>query len=270
MKILLLGHGGFIGSRLYTYLLSNNYKLITMDRQMDILRNNILFDFIRTNKPHIVINCISFGGKTELHNTDLQLALDNLSLFTNLIRASKYFKKFINIGSGAEFREYQGHVKKASEDEIWKACPKFSSYAGSKNIIARLSIGIDNFYTLRLFGCFGKGEPNFRIFTAYKNALINKTPLEISDKYFDNLYVEDFCKIVEHYVNNDPAVKNINCVYKEKLKLSQQLELMSFINKWPRNFIVKEIGKDYTGCSKNLEDLNLDLVGLSFGMSSYK
>jgi len=271
MKILVLGANGFIGNHLCQYLVSKKHHVIMFNKHVDVLKDNKLYDYIKDISPHVLINCITFGGKKEILSNDLHFAIDNLILFSNIFKASKYFKKFINIGSGAEFLEDKNtNLDFISEVSIWEKYPNFGAYASSKNIIARLCDITDNYYTLRLFGCFGQNEPAFRIFTAYKNSLLNNTVFQLSDKYFDNFFIEDFCKVIEYFINYNPAIKDINCVYTEKFKLSQQLELLSFVNNWPINFKIKETGTNYTGCSKNLESLNLNLVGLTSGLKTYK
>ena len=266
MKIMILGGSGFIGSHLINYLVSTRHHVLNVNRQIDVLKQDVLYTYIKEQMPDVVINCISFGGKENLHSDKLFYAANNLELFTNILRSSKYFKKFINIASGSEIVD-SNYVQ---EDWIWKDCPTNSSYAMSKNIIARICESFDHFYTLRLFGCFGRGEPNFRIFSKYKNSIVDNIILELRNKYFDNFFVEDFCTVVEHYIRFNPMVKDINCVYKEKLTLSKQLDLMSSIHGWKTNYKVVDTDKNYTGNSDNLDSLNLDLKGLEYGLRTYK
>jgi nucleoside-diphosphate-sugar epimerase len=266
MKIMILGGSGFIGSHLINYLISIRHHIINVNRQIDVLKQDILYTYIKEQKPDVVINCLSFGGKENFTSDSISYAANNLELFTNILRSSKYFKKFINIASGSEIID----SNYAKENWVWKDCPVNSSYAMSKNIIARICESIDHFYTLRLFGCFGLGEPSFRIFSKYRNSIRNNTKLELRDKYFDNFFVEDFCTVVDHIIRYNPMIKDINCVYKDKLTISNQLDLMNSIHSWESNYEVTEFEKNYTGNSDNLDNLNLELKGLEYGLRTYK
>lgn len=266
MKIMIIGGTGFIGSHLCNHLVTKKHHLVNINRSIDVLKRDLLFTFLKEQNPDVLINCLSYGGKENFISDSLVYAANNLELFTNIFKSSKYFKKFINIGSGSEIVD-SNYV---AENWIWKDCPVTSSYAMSKNIIARICEGIDHFYTLRLFGCFGKGEPSFRIFSKYKNSFESNTPLELRNKFFDNFFVEDFCTVVEHFVSYNHAIKDMNCVYKNKLTLSHQLDLMSSIHGWKTNYKIIDTDKNYTGNSDNLDSLNLDLKGLEYGLRTYK
>ena len=270
MKIMILGGSGFIGTYLNKYFLDRNYRVEIVGRHIDVIHNNFLFDHIKERSPDVIINCLTFGGKESVTEKSSQIITDNLIFFSNILRSAKYFKKFINIGSGSELRHQNENINKKIEDELWNVYPDQGSYAISKNIITRICNNIENFYTLRLFGCFGPGEPSFRFFTKYKNSIVSNTPFLLKDSYFDNFYVEDFCRVVEYYLIYKDLPKDINCVYKDKYKLSYQLDLFTKINNWKTNYIIDEIANNYTGCSKNLENLGIDFIGLGAGLKGYK
>jgi len=258
MKILLLGSSGFIGSHILTYY--SNIHTIVDPKKIDILDFNYIFNLIKACEPDVVINCISYGGKEKVNNTNMDDLVKNLVLFSNIVKASKYYKKYINIGSGIELGKNMS---------VWDNCPVVSSYAISKNIISRFCDNLDKFYTLRLYGCFGPGEPSFRLFSKYKKSIGN-IPIEITDKYYDTLFIKDFLKVLDYYLLNNNLIKDIDCVYKNKLKISTQLSILSSILNTKDNFIIKKIDEDYIGNSFELEQLNLNLIGLDDGLRYYK
>lgn len=258
MKILVLGSTGFIGSNITSYYLDKH--TILSPKRIDILDSNFILNFIKNETPDVVINCISYGGKENVNLTKTEDITNNLILFSNIVNASKYFKKYINLGSGIELNSAQS---------VWENIPSSSSYAISKNIISRFCDNLDKFYTLRLYGCFGINEPEFRIFSKYKKSIGNEL-LEISDKYFDNFYIKDFLKVLDYYIYNNNLIKDVHCVYNKKLKLSEQLSLLSKVLNCQDNYLIKEIGNNYIGNSNTLDKINLKLIGLEEGLWSYK
>ena len=126
-----------------------------------------------------------------------------------------------------------------------------------------MCLGKSNFYTLRLFGCFDRSEPNIRLF---KRFLADKQ-LPIDDKYFDFISASDFAKIVEYYCDYNVLPKDINCVYTQKKMLSDILQILApdtIINK------VSTGGRAYTGSGVKLSQLSIDLDGLEKGIKSYE
>jgi hypothetical protein len=146
-----------------------------------------------------------------------------------------------------------------------KKCIKSSI---SKKIISDICETTDKFYSLRLYGCFGVGEPSFRLFSSY---LSEPDSLEFSlqDKLFDNISVQDFCVIADFFVNeSSPLVKIIDCVYKKKLSISDQIKQLQKITGKYRP-VTYSLGTDYIGSSDKLEKLNLNLTGFDIGLLQY-
>jgi hypothetical protein len=113
---------------------------------------------------------------------------------------------------------------------------------------------------LRLFGCFDKSEPDFRLFKRF----IKDEPLDLVDRQFDYFSAQDFCTVLEHYVNNKVFFKDVNCVYSEKLFISQILGNFKPVT------IEKTSDCNYTGDNDRLELLDLPLLGLERSIKEYK
>jgi GDP-L-fucose synthase len=185
-------------------------------------------------------------------------------MFLSFYNSSRNFK-YINIGSGAEF-DRSKNITSACEYEIFDHTP-MDSYGFSKNVIAKAVLKRDNFYTLRLFGCFDASEPDIRVFKKFKN----NRKITIEDKYFDMISAEDFGRIVEFFCKNSPAVKDVNCVYPTKLLLSDQLKIFAKIHV-PDAVIDSHFVRDrnYTGYGSTLHDLNIPLLGLEESIRRYE
>jgi dTDP-4-dehydrorhamnose reductase len=259
MKIAVLGASGFLGNYITQYFQSKEYLVLPVTRQIvDLTDYQGVTRWLQENRPTVVINCATAGGKQRMGDALLDDVQNNINLFLNFYNNDCYFDKFINIGSGAEFDKSK-NVDRAREVDIFSSFPK-DSYGYSKNVISRLCYSSKKFYTLRLFGCFDKSEPDFRLFKKF----INDEPLDLVDRQFDYFSTQDFCTVLEHYVNNRVFFKDVNCVYSEKLFLSQILSNFKPVT------IEKTSDCNYTGDSDRLELLDLPLLGLERSIKEYK
>ena len=252
-KIVIIGAAGFIGSHLNSFYKSIHKTIPVYKGDLNLLDFREVYNFLIVTQPHVIINTYSAGGKSRSRDVDLDILSENLIAFDNFRRCKHLFSKYINIGSGAEFTT----PGERQEDDILKSVPT-TSYGLSKNLISRMCLYEPNFYTLRLFGCFGTGEPEFRLFTKF---MMSKDVMYIDDKYFDNISINDFIKIMNIYVNNSPPHKDINCVYSQKLLVSEQLNLLSEVTGHKRPLVIKK-GEDYIGSSNRLMSLGLSLTTL--------
>ncbi len=252
-KILLIGAGGFIGSALKKAFDKDHTVTPLYRGDINLLSHDDVKELLMRTNPDIIINAYTSGGKSKVRDTDLDIVSDNLIAFDNFRRSKHLFGKYINIGSGAEFTT-PGECR---EEDILKSIP-ITSYGLSKNLISRMCLHEPNFYTLRLFGCFGTGEPEFRLFTKF---MMSKDVMYIDDKYFDNISINDFIKIMKVYVTNLPPHKDINCVYQQKLLISEQLNQLSEVTGHTRTLVIKR-GDDYIGSSTRLMSLGLSLTTL--------
>jgi GDP-L-fucose synthase len=270
MKVAILGARGFIGSYLCTYLQSKKYDILPIYRgDLDLLSFWHVQHWIKTNSPDVIINCAIAGGGSTVHEINFQDAQINLNIFFNFYN-SDYKFKYINIGSGAEFDKSRP-IHNMNEVDIFDRIPK-DSYGYSKNIISRATKAKDNFYTLRLFGCFGSQESSIRLFKRYLSGQLQL----VQDRYFDYISISDFSKIAEYYCVNENKIKDLNCVYKEKFLLSQILKKLKTIKNVKYDILTdSKIYNSYTGghylIDKLMKDENFpELEGLEQGLKEYE
>ena len=257
MKVAILGAGGYLGTFITTFLTQKEYDVVPVTRQqLNLTDFAAVTNWLMMSKLDCVINCAT-ASNISLENKSYNDVLNNLNIFQNFYNNSDLFGKFINIGSGAEFDRTRS-IDNAAEEDILTAQPQ-DSYGFSKNIISRLSKQNDKFYTLRLFGCFYSSEPDFRLF----KKVINGREVKIIDRQFDYISGQDFCTVLDHYLNNSVEYNDINCVYQEKVKLSHTLSMIRPVN------IVEESSINYTGNGDKLAKLDLNLLGLVKSIENY-
>jgi dTDP-4-dehydrorhamnose reductase len=260
-KIVIIGAGGFIGSALKTFFEIGHRVFPVYRGDVNLLNHQEVRAFLLGVNPDVIINAYSAGGKSRVNDNTIDIVSENLIVFDNFRRCKHLFDRYINIGSGAEF-EKEGICH---EYDILDSVPK-TSYGLSKNLISRLCLHEPNFYTLRLFGCFGEGEPDFRLFSKFMSGTHE---FVIDDKYFDNISVKDFIIIMREYVINYPTHKDINCVPTKKMLISEQLKLLSAVTGHTRPLSFSR-GKDYIGSSERLSSIGLPLNPLHIELEQYK
>lgn len=265
MKIMVLGANGFIGRNIVTNLSIHGYEVVPITRSDATLSNFAeVAQLLNKHKVYAVINCAIPGGRNKIDNLDQSDFDEHLNIFLNFYNLSFLFQKFISIGSGAEF-DRRRDIFNAHESDIFMYTP-VDLYGHLKNTIARISAQHSKFYNLRLFGCFDKLEDPNRFFKKIKKSSV----FEVDDRYFDFISIKDFCTIVRYYLNNDVIYRDINCVYKDKLKLSQLASKFVIQHKLSTIITAKsEDNLNYIGNSSRLEILKLPLDGLIKGIAEY-
>ena len=258
MKIAVIGANGFVGSNLTSHL-SKTYQVIPVTRTtVDLLNPVACFDYFKTQSFDVVINAAAvMNNVNDTYN--------NLGLFMNIHNARTMFGKFINLGSGAEF-DRNTNINQAHPDDIFKVLP-VDTYGFGQNVKSRICQSTDNFYTIRIFNCFGTGEATTRIFPKY----LSSDQFNISnDRYFDYFSIQDLCLTVEHCINNNWTIKDINAVYPDKYKISEVLGKFCTLNNLEPKFIVDSTSpNNYTGNGNPLSSLSIKLNGLEHGLKNY-
>ena len=254
MKIAILGSNGFVGGSL-SQALKHKHTIIDVSRQtLDLLDSADVTEWLGKNKFDVIINAAAVMNNT---HTDTH---NNLGLFMNFFNAPDLFGRFINLGTGAEF-DRRTSIDNAAEEDIFKVLPA-DSYGFGQNIKSRLCYERDNFYTLRIFNCFGTNEADTRI--------LKRSEFKITDRYFDYFGIDDLITVVEHYLTADNLPKDINCVYENKIRVSDFVKLYCKLKNDTRNIdIVEGIDINYTGSAKKLSKLKLNLLGVEKCLINY-
>ena len=200
MKVCVLGANGFFGR----YFLSHHPEWNGVTRKdLDITNQEETEVFFRNNNYDVVIHCAVLGGSI-LNPEDGNVTHNNILMFENVSRAFK--GKLLYFSSGASTRSN----------------PPTDPYGLSKWIIEKRIEQIDNTYTLRVFGCYGSGEPDPHNRDRFKTICKQKGHIIIDkDKYFDFIDIEDVRKIVCDYIDGKRMDKIYDLVYKEVKLLSQ-------------------------------------------------
>lgn len=261
MRIAVLGARGFVGRNLAEHLsLGHVVHHVTRDT-LNLLDGQAVKQFLTENNFDVIVNCAA----VMTNNESLSDARNNLGIFMNFYDNRHLFGRFINTASGAEFDRTQD-INNALESALFERMPT-DSYGWGQNMKARLCATTPGFYNIRIFNCFGPGEPSTRIFPKF----LKEGKLEIAnDRYFDYFSIQDLKTVVQHCVEHPWPINDVNAVYEGKLKISEALELFCLTNNLKPNFtVVSESSNNYTGSGLSLKTLGIKLQGLKQGFKDY-
>lgn len=252
-NILLTGSGGFIGSHLKEYL-QNKYNLFTpRSFELNLLDALSVKKYIETNKINFIIHSASCGVRITADATIEDVAKPNLEMFNNLADCVNPNCPMITFGSGAEYDKSRP-LQKIKEEDFGKSIPKdpygYSKYLISKEIEKRESI-----LNLRIFGIYGQGEDSSRVTSCIINDNLNHRPITLNQNVvFDFIWIDDFCKIVEHFIENPTKEKFINVSPTESIQIVDLANIVNEFSDFKSEIIIKNKGlnKEYTGNNNKL------------------
>ena len=268
-NILLTGSGGFIGKHLKNFF-SKKFNLYTpRSFQLNLLDKKALSDYTKENKIDLIIHSASCGVRISPDATVEEVSKPNIEMFKNLADLNL---PMITFGSGAEYDKSRP-LHKIKEENFGENIPQdpygYSKYAISKEIEKR-----ENILNLRIFGIYGVGEDKSRVTSCIINDNLGKGPIMLNQNViFDFIWIEDFCKIVEFFVENPPKEKFVNVAPTESIEIVELAKIINDISDFKSEIIVKKEGlnKEYTGDNSKLLKLIPDLQFTSYkdGMKKF-
>jgi len=265
MNVLITGSNGYIGKSILNSKIANVVFFHGNRQTINLLDKECIKTFVKENKIDIVIHCAIEGGN-RLKIDDANNFFNNILIFENLYYCKNLLHKVINLASGAEF-DRQTDINLADEEILFNRIPK-DYYGLSKNIIAKKALTANNFFNLRLFGCFDENELDSRfIKTCFLKSKNNETITIHEDKTMDFFYVQDLISVVKYFLLVNSIHQDINLSYKNKYKLSQiAKKITNKTNSKSDIIIQKEHGLNYNGNFNKLFSLPIKLIGLENGI----
>lgn len=255
-NILLTGSGGFIGKHLKEYF--KEYNLFTpRSFQLNLLDKVETAQYLKENNIEFIIHCASCGVRITPDATLEEVAKPNIQMFNNLAKSDL---PMITIGSGAEYDKSRPLVN-IKEEDFGKSIPK-DPYGYSKYLISKEIEKRDNILNLRLFGIYGLWEDPSRVTSCIVNAKIKNKPVVLNQNVrFHFIWIDDFCKIVKHFVKYPTKEKFLNVAPNESIEIIELAKIADV------ETIIKNEGlnKEYTADNSRL----LSQIG-EFQFSDYR
>jgi len=228
MSILITGAEGFVGCNLVELFLNKKYSVLSPTRdELDLTNANDVGKYFKNNTIESIIHCATTLREGTAY--PINTCENNLRMFFNLQKHMTSPMKMINLGSGSEYgREYW--CKKMPEEYFDTHVPE-DSHSYAKYLVSKYinDMNSENLICLRIFGIFGKYEDyryKFISNSIAKNLL--KLPIIINQNVvYDYIYITDFFKIVEYFVDNKTKSNIYNVTPTESIDL---LTIASIIN----------------------------------------
>ncbi len=247
LKVLILGASGYIGRNLSEYLSSRHILYLPSHKELDLLNKNSVCNYFKNHKFDVVINCAVVGGSRKEEQIE-ETIKKNLIIFFNLTDNKAYFKKMIHLGSGAEY-DKRHNIANVKEEDFGKRIPR-DEYGFAKFICSKYIEKTDDIINLRIFGLYGKYENyNLRFISNAICRNILGLPITINKNvYFDYLYIDDFIKIIDYFINNQVKEKFFNIGRGEKIDLLTIANKINYLSGRKSKIIIREkgLGKEYT------------------------
>ena len=263
MNILITGSNGFIARNISKKINKKHNVIQTNRKTLNVLDTKAVTSFLANNKVDVIIHTAVSGGR-RTKSVEISVLIDNLTMFRNFLMNRDKFNALIHFGSGAEFdRRTDISVVKEGTD----ANP-VDYYGLSKKIINSEIKNTNNFFNLRVFGCFGIDEKEDRFIRSAITNVKNGQKIKIhQNRQMDFISIDDLCLVVNYYIENyrkKTLPKDINLCYNGKMSLLDiSNKINTLLEKPTKNVLIEKEGKDidYSGDGTLLEQLNLKLNG---------
>lgn len=209
MSILITGSTGFLGRNLLNSLKKNYSLLAPPKKQLDLLSATSVEQYFKQNKIDTIIHCAITGG-SRLKKDCLEHFVTNMTMYENLMLVKETDTTFINFDSGA------------SENPN-------TYYGASKRLISENLKARGNVYNLRVFGCFGKDEPDTRFIKSTILKMLAKEDLQLDrNKFMDFFHIEDLVLVVKNILKRRYhfGYVPLDLVYRKKYTLYDIAKLL--------------------------------------------
>ena len=260
MKILITGGSGFVGRNVKEYLEEKNahgahYEIFApSSRELDCVDETAVTEYLKKNRFDVILNFAVYADTPENDRDASRILEYNLRIFHNFAKNKDHYGRMFYTGSGAEF-DKRNDIHLAREEEVGKTIP-VSQYGLMKYTVNEIIEHTDNIYNIRIWGLYGKYEyyP-----TKFISNICCKTikglPLSIRQNvYFDYLWIEDFLKMIDAFLEADLKYHSYNMCTGEPIDLVSLAHIVQEVSgKDTGLYVCREgLAKEYTASNERL------------------
>ena len=276
MKIFVSGHNGLVGSAIVKKLKAKGYKnILTADRKkLDLLDQKAVFNYLKKNKPKIVIIAAAkVGGISANNEFGAEFIYENLQIQNNLIHSSylNNIKNLIFLGSSCIYPKFAKQPLKEEyllsgkleETNLPYAVAKI---AGIKMCEAYNKQYKTNYKCLMPTNTYGPND-NYNLMTShFFPALIHKAHMcKIKNKksievwgsgkvYREMIFVDDIADACVYFMNKKTKHSLINIGSGKHMTILNYVKFI--LKKLDLNIKIKFIKSKPDGVYKKLLDIS--------------
>ena len=276
MKIFVAGHNGLVGSAIVKKLKAKGYKnILTADRKkLDLLDQKAVFNYLKKNKPKIVIIAAAkVGGISANNEFGAEFIYENLQIQNNLIHSSylNNIKNLIFLGSSCIYPKFAKQPLKEEyllsgkleETNLPYAVAKI---AGIKMCEAYNKQYKTNYKCLMPTNTYGPND-NYNLMTShFFPALIHKAHMcKIKNKksievwgsgkvYREMIFVDDIADACVYFMNKKTKHSLINIGSGKQMTILNYVKFI--LKKLNLNIKIKFIKSKPDGVYKKLLDIS--------------
>jgi len=252
-RLLLTGASGFIGRNVLPILQKKGYNVSTPTRsEINLLDADTVRRYIESGQFDVVLHLANPTGHNS-KDVPEELFERSVRVFMALASCAGFYGKMIYIGSGAEYGKHRPIVL-IHEDTFGEELPK-DAYGLSRYVMSELAKGYSNIINLRLFACYGPGDPKHKLVPSVIEQALNGNTVELrQDCFFDYLYVTDIADVLTHFIEHDNLYKNYNLCSGKQIKITTIAEEVCRQMGINANVICQKDGLnfEYTGSNARL------------------
>lgn len=270
MELLIIGKNGFVGKNLFEYFEKTQGVNVegTSSRDLDLLDEKAVYRRLKEKRYDVVIHAAVYNPRVGSGKEPEKELEYDLRMFYNIAKYHDLYGKMIYFGSGAEY-DKRFPICQVTEEDWEREIPE-NVYGFAKYVINRDIEKSENIYNLRIFGLFGKYE-NWR--TTFISGACCKAlkglPITIrKNVYFDYLYIDDFCRMIERFLRLEkPKYHSYNITSGRKIDLISLADTVKRVSGRDVPVIVcaEGLANEYTADNGRL----LEEIG-AFPLTSYE
>ncbi len=249
---MLTGATGFIGRNILP-LLRERYTVAAPGRaDLDLRDAEAVRRFLEKGKFDAVVHAANPTGANPFDAGE-RLFEHSLRVFASLEHCAGLYGKMLYFGSGAEYGKHRA-LDMIAEDRIGEELPR-DAYGLSRYLMQRLAARRDNIVNLRLFGCYGPGDPDYKLIPGIMHQVRAGREIRLRHNVrFDFLYVDDIVPVLEYCLENRPTCRDYNLCGSRPVTLLSVAEAVRRQMKSAAPIIVGTEGDGlaYTGSNERL------------------
>ncbi len=223
MIVFITGGSGFIGRNLVEKLGDDYEILAPSHKELELLDEEAVQDFIRKYRVDVVVHCaIKPGHRNAPDPTNL--VYPNTRIFFNLARNADRLRKMIWLSSGAVYD--QRHYRPKMNEDYFDVHVPVDETGFYKYVCAKYAQVYPRVLELRPFGVFGPHEDwEIRFISNAICKTLFDLPITLrQNRRFDYLYVDDLVRVIRYFIENDGSYGAYNVTPDQAIELKTLAE----------------------------------------------